>query len=63
MSEGSVKLSEKEREISAVEEKRQASEPAANEGASLSTATVAAAAGSTVSTVHHHNHLDLLYAL
>ena len=31
-----------------LEEKRQASKPAANEGASLSTATVAAAAASTV---------------
>ena len=41
-----------------LEEKIQASKPATNEGASLSTAT-AASTMSTVSTVHHHNHLDL----
>ena len=42
-----------------LEEKRQASEPAANESVSLSTATVVAAAASTVSTVHNHNHFHL----
>ena len=43
-----------------LEEKRQPSEPAANESVSLSAATVAvAAAAAAASTVHHHNQLQL----